>query len=371
MKKDILFIIESSETGGAESVFAELIKRIDRKLYTPHVALLYKGWLFDRLKSEGTYPHLIPSRKGGFDFRLLKGIETLIRKYDIDLIHSHLFTTNVYASASGALTGVPVISTFHGTMDVAWTDRLKKLKWQAINCFSSRIVFVSQYLLNYFVVNKLARGIKSQVVYNGIDIERFRSGPDRATARRSIDLPASSFVIGCVGDMRPAKDYTSALLAATQIKKIIPDFKLVIVGTMTELHNELMNLRHSLGLGSDIQFLDFRPDIENVFPAFDVYLSSSMSEGFSLTVVEAMAAGLPVIATRSGGPEEIVLDGETGLLVDVGAPEKIAAAIETLYRSPEAISAFGRAGLNQAKRKFSIQRMVDGYQTLYSDLGHN
>lgn len=368
MKKNILFIIESSETGGAESVFAELVQRIDRERFTPHVALLYDGWLLDRLRAEGVTPHMIPNRKGGFDVRMLQGISALIRKCDIDLIHSHLFTTNVYASISGALARIPVISTFHGTMDVNMNDRFVWLKWQAINRFSSKSVFVSQYLQDYFVSRKLVNPARAQVVYNGIDINRFRSGPDKVLARRNLGLPEDSFVIGCVGDLRPAKDYQSAIRAVSQLKQKIPHLKLVIAGTKTEMLSELEALSDSLAIRGDLVFLGFRTDIENIFPAFDVYLSSSTSEGFSLTVVEAMAAGLPVVVTRSGGPEEIIRNGETGLLVDVGVPETIAAAIETIYLAQTLAESLSRAGSHDAEVNFSVQAMVENYQALYQDM---
>lgn len=371
MKKNILFIIESSETGGAEGVFAELVERIDRDHYVPHVALLYDGWLLDKLVAAGVTPHLIPTRRGRFDYRLLLGISKVIKRHRIDLVHSHLFTTNVYASVSGVFSRVPVISTFHGTMDVAEQDSAKTLKWQAINRCSRKIVFVSGYLQNYFVEKRLANPAKSLVVYNGINIDRFTHGPAKSEARDGLGLSEKSFVIGCVGDLRPAKDYETALKAAQLLKPVINNFKLVIAGTKTDLLPGLESLRDSLGLRSQVDFLGFRSDIENIFPAFDVYLSSSISEGFSLSVVEAMSAGLPVVATCSGGPEEIICNGETGMLAEVGSPEKISAAIELIYRDKTLAESLTMAGSRLVKEKFSVEAMVAGYQDLYQSITVN
>lgn len=368
MKKNILFIIESSETGGAENVFAELVQRIDRECYVPHVALLYEGWLFDKLKAERICPHMIPTGNGGFDFRLLSGIFAAIRKYDIDLVHSHLFTTNVYASVCGAMTGIPVISTFHGTMDVNLCDSFNWIKWAIINKLSSRIVFVSNYLQNYFVGHKKANRANSQVIYNGIDIDRFRNGMGKAQARRTIGLSDNSFVIGCIGDLRPAKDYQSALQAVALLKEKIPNLKFVVAGTITNMIEELNELSDSLGIRNAVDFIGFRSDIENIMPSFDVYLSSSVSEGFSLSVVEAMAASIPVVATRSGGPEEIIIHGETGLLVEVASPEKLAAAIESIYRSRETAESFVMSGQSRVEKKFSVKAMVNNYENLFREL---
>jgi len=365
--KNILFIIESSETGGAENLFLELVLRIDRSRFNPHVALLYEGWLSERFRENGIDPHMIPTGKGGFDIRLLNGIRLLIKKNSIDLIHSHLFTTNVYASVCGALASIPVISTLHGTMDVDMADSLKKLKWAVVNRFSTRIVFVSRYLLEYFASRKLARASKSLVIHNGIDVERFSNCTTKIDARRNLGLPIDCFIVGCVGDLRPAKDYETALRAMSQLKEHIPSIKLVIAGSKTALLNDLLALSQALGIDEDVYFLGFRPDIENVLPAFDVYLSSSISEGFSLTVAEAMAVGLPIVATRSGGPEEIISDGKTGLLVDVIAPDKIASAIQLIYDNTKFSESLAKAGRLHVEKNLSIERMIEGYHDLYMD----
>lgn len=369
MQKNILLIIESSETGGAENVFIELVRRIDRSSFRVHVALLYEGWLYDRLVELGEQPILVPTRRGAFDFSLFMGIRRLLKELRIDLVHSHLFTTNVYASVCGALAGVPVISTFHGTMDVASGDWAKRIKWFAVNRFSRCSVFVSKYLRDYFVELRLANGAKSRVVYNGIDIDRFRHGLSKPAARGALGLSAGNFIVGCVGDLCPAKDYPSALRAVSLLKERVPGLKLVIAGTKTGMLGELEVLSESLGLEQIVHFLGFRSAIENVLPAFDVYLSSSISEGFSLTIVEAMASGLPVVATRSGGPEEIIRHGDSGLLVEVGAPEAIALALETLYRDRDAAESFSRSGFRQAVANFSVQVMVNGYQSIYGEFG--
>ena len=363
--KNILFIIESSETGGAENMFLELVLRIDRSRFNPHVALLYEGWLSERFRENGIVPHMIPTGKGGFDIRLLKGIRKLLEKNSIDLIHSHLFTTNVYASVCGALASIPVISTFHGTMDVDMTDSMKKLKWWLINRFSTKIVFVSRYLLEYFVSKNLARPSKSLVIHNGIDVERFSKCSTKIDARRYLGIPIDCFIIGCVGDLRPAKDYETALRAMSQLKEHIPSIKLVIAGSKTALLNDLLALSQALGIDKDVYFLGFRPDIENVLPAFDVYLSSSISEGFSLTVVEAMAAGIPVIATCSGGPEEIIKNGQNGLLVSTEQPSEIVRAVECINRNGDFAVKLSEEGRRSAEKNFSIKNMVAKYQSIY------
>lgn len=368
MKRHILYLIESSETGGAENIFSQLVNGIDKQRYTPHVALLYHGPLYDRLVADGLSPVLIDTRAGALDFRLLLGIFRLVRRLDIQLVHSHLFTTNVYASAVRFLTGVPVISTFHGVVDVSPDDSCRKVKWLVINRFSSSVVFVSEGLQREFVRAHLASSQKSRVIYNGVDFSKFQALLPRGEARRRLGIEDAAYVIGCVGDLRPAKGYRYALQSISIITEKIPEAVLIIAGTKTELYQELLALCDELKIQRYVRFLGYRDDVADVFAALDVYLSCSLSEGFSLTVVEAMAAGVPVIATRSGGPEEIVLDGTTGVLVDVAEPAQMAGAILSYRNDP----AFGRCVAAAAKRdagkRFSLQGMIHSYQELYDSI---
>lgn len=366
--RKVLLIIESSETGGAETVFAELVERLDRSRFVPTVALLHEGWLRARLERAGVEPLMVPTGHGPLDIRLLVGLRALVRKRGIDIVHSHLFSANVYASVACAFTGIPVVSTFHGTMDVASGDRAKWLKWQAINRFSRRVVFVSQYLRDYFVTGGFADPSNATVIYNGVDIGRFQKSISRQNARRELGVAEDAFVVGCVGDIRPAKDYRTALLAISRLRGVIPRLRLLIAGSPTEHLPQLLALRESLGLEPIVEFLGFRPEIERVMPAFDVYLTTSVSEGFSLTVVEAMATGLPVIATRSGGPEEIVRSGETGLLVPVGAEHAVADAIEILFRDTRLRERMANAGVQLATARFSMHAMVGAYQAAFDDV---
>ncbi|QWV91842.1 glycosyltransferase family 4 protein [Geomonas oryzisoli] len=368
MKRNILYLIESSETGGAENIFAQLVNGVDRRRYTPHVALLYPGPLYDRLVADGWSPVLVDTRPGALDCRLLLGIFRLVRRLDIQLVHSHLFTTNVYASALRSLTGVPVISTFHGVVDVSPDDRCSRLKWLVINGFSSSVVFVSEGLQREFVRAGLASSRKSVVIYNGVDFSRFQTLPPKGEARGRLGIGDGAYVILCVGDLRPAKGYRDALEATAVIRATVPEALLVIAGTKTELYPELLALCDELKIRECVRFLGYRDDVADLFAASDVYLSCSLSEGFSLTVVEAMAAGVPVVATRSGGPEEIVVDGTTGLLVDVAEPAQMAGAILSYRNDPAHGRRVAAAAQRDAGERFTLQGMIHSYQELYDSI---
>jgi glycosyltransferase involved in cell wall biosynthesis len=369
----VLLLSESSETGGAENVFASLVERIDRARFTPVAALLREGWLADRLRHSGATPRLVPTAPGALDVRLLRGIRRLVRDEHIDVVHAHLFTTSLYASVACALGGPPVIATFHGTMDVGSDDRAKRLKWAVLERLADRVVYVSQYLQAHFESQGLGRRARALVVYNGIDLARFHRSPeraasDRAAARAALQLPEDAFVVGCVGDLRPAKDYATALRAIASLRERLPAIRLVVAGTLTPMLDDLRRLRSELGLDPVVEFVGFQPAIERFLPALDVYLSTSTSEGFSLTVIEAMAAGIPVVSTRSGGPQEILRPGETGVLVPVGDPTAVGEAVLGIARDPAAARRLRHAAAEDVARRFSLDRMVASYEAMYDDV---
>lgn len=363
----VLQLIESSETGGAEAVFAELCARLAPPQHSVTAAVLYEGWLVDHLRSRGIAPVLVPTRAGGLDVPLLRGIRRLVRDHRIDLVHAHLFTTSVYAGAACIGLGVPVVATFHGTMDVDAGDWAKRLKWAALNRTATRTVFVSAALRDHFLRQGLARQDRSIVIHNGIDLARFRAG-DRQRARDRLGLPHDSFVIGCVGDLRPSKDYATMLAAVSRLPTTGRQVRTVVAGTHTALLPELIAQRDALGLGATVEFIGHRSDVAELLPAFDIYLTTSVSEGFSLTVVEALATGLPVVATRSGGPEEILEDGVTGVLVPPGDAARIAEAVQAIRTQPTTAARLAAAGTAAARQRFSIETMLAAYETLYAEL---
>jgi glycosyltransferase involved in cell wall biosynthesis len=142
--------------------------------------------------------------------------------------------------------------------------------------------------------------------------------------------------------------------------------RFVVAGDVRGPQGEsLLRQRDALGLADYVTFLGFREDVWDVLGALDVYVSTSQSEGFSLTAVQALATGVPVVATRSGGPEEIVTDGQTGFLVEVGAVGAIAGALMRLVRDPALRASLGRAGPPSVTTRFTLRRMLDAYEKVY------
>ena len=175
-------------------------------------------------------------------------------------------------------------------------------------------------------------------------------------------------LVGAVGNVRPAKSYDVLLKAAALLRRQALPYRFVVVGeAQGALYQELLALRDQLGLGNMVAFTGFKSDVHDVMNNLDLYASTSTSEGFSLSVVQAMACGVPVVATKSGGPEEIITHDVDGLLVDADSPEQVAMALRRLGTEPGTRERLTQAGRNAVEARFTLTHMVNSYDRLYDE----
>ena len=365
--KTILHIIDTTGPGGAEIVFIDLISHLPAEKYRSIVVIRGKGWVYDELGRRGIQPVILDA-KGSFNWRYLKSLVSLIRREKVDLIQSHLLGSNIYASLAGLLSRIPVVATFHGMVDVAEKERLLFLKFAAINCGAAAIVAVSADLRDNIVYRTSLRSNKTKVIYNGIDTGAFQL-PKSNDLRQHFGWSENDIIVGSLGNIRPAKAYDVLLKAASLLKDGEQSYRFVIAGQgKGGLYQKLLDLRTELKLDDRVQFLGFNDDPADFLSNLDLFLLSSSSEGFSIATIQAMAAGLPVIATRSGGPQEIITHDENGCLVDVDAPRQIADAVEKLASNSDLSQQMAKAGQNHAIKTFDIKNMISNYKAIYKNI---
>lgn len=364
--KTILHIIDTTGPGGAETVFIDLASQLPKDKYRSIVLIRGKGWVFEELQRRGFEPILMDA-KGSFNWRYLRQLIKLIRKQKVDLIQSHLLGSNVYSSLAGLLSRTPVVVTFHGAVDVSEEERFSTIKFGAINMGASDIIAVSEDLRDNIANRTRLRTDKTRIIYNGIDIADFRRNKSRKL-REQFGWSESEVIIGSLGNIRPAKAYDVLLQAASLLDDSARQYRFVIAGQgKGKLFDSLLTLRRELGLEGKVHFLGFCDDPADFLSAIDMFLLSSSTEGFSIATIQAMAAGLPVIATRSGGPQEIISHGEDGWLVEVGQAQEIADAVEKLMDDEALRASLVQAGQARVSEAFDIKVMVDAYQAIYDD----
>lgn len=363
----VLHLTESWGPGGAETVFLDVAEGIRDRGWRSLTAVQREGWVSRALADRGFDPW-ITGGAGSWDLSLIADLVRFIRREDVDLLHAHLFGSGLYGGVAARISGIPSVTTLHGRKDLQGLRGYRRVKLPLFDVVCDRKVFVSEPLRSLYRdrVGGSLRG--AEVIHNGIDTERYR--PTGNTAfRRELGIDPHEFLVGTVGNVRPAKNHALFLEAAGSLRDWMPDCHFVLVGqAVGPLFDRLSRRRQELGLEDTVHFVGFREDVARVLNSFDAYVLTSESEGFSLTTVQAMATRLPVVATRCGGPEVLIEDGETGFLVNRGDALAIASTLRRLRMDKDLTSRVGEAARDYVVGSFSVEAMVDAYECLYREV---
>ncbi|WP_449288218.1 glycosyltransferase family 4 protein [Marinobacter salarius] len=361
--KTILHLIDTTGPGGAETVFINLLKELQRTEFRNVVVLRGEGWVADQVRNVGIAPRFIDS-KGSFNLGYIKALRQLVINESVDLIHAHLLGSNVYGALLALICRKPMIATFHGAVDVAAGERFLRAKFSIIGWGASAIVCVSRRLQEELAERSSLPSRKIHLIYNGVDPDLFCEAP-ASGLKEELGLPPEATVVASIGNIRPAKGYEHLVEAAIKMAKLDPSVHFVVVGHQREsLFKQLEAQMARAEESPRIHWLGFRSDVAGILRQADIFLLPSLSEGFSISTVEAMMAGVPIIATRSGGPEEILSDSETGLLIPIKDPDAIVGAVQRL-KDPTLRRRVIEKARQNALERFSLGSMLEAYRGLY------
>jgi glycosyltransferase involved in cell wall biosynthesis len=355
----ILYLITELSTGGAQAALLRLLGRLDRDRFTPTVACLYNGdgAVADEIRALGIDVFDARMRHKA-DLSAMLRLYRHICRIRPAILHASLFHANLPGRVLGRLAGLPVVICSERTMamEPEWRYRVNRWTIGLVDC----VIAVSANVRDFCVSHIGLPAEKLVVIYNGVQVPASSSSPREA--RAELGLPSDGLVIGAVTRLDPVKGGDFLIRALVQV-----DASLVIVGDGPE-RATLEALTGDLGLAGRVHWLGHRRDVPRLLPAFDLFVQPSLHEGLPNTVLEAMAAGLAVVATAVGGTPEVVLDGVTGLLVPPGNPDALAGAMATLLRDCDLRHTMGRAGRERVAEHFTVERMVRQTQTLYERL---
>ena len=358
----VMHLLHTFGVGGMEVGITKLVNGLDPSRVASSICSTRPAdSLKDRLRPG--IPLFEFNRRKGNDPLLIGQLVRLFREQKPDVIHTHRWATLCEGLIAARLAGVPyVVHGEHGTLETRRHNAfVQRTVWNRVH----RVLSVSSRL-----AERMARDIgypveKIQVIRNGVDLERY-TPERRAEARTSFGFAPNQIVIGSVGRLVPVKDQATLLRALALLRTGGFSFSGLLAGT-GPLHGELQSLASALKL-NDFNLLGNRNDVERVLGALDVFVLSSASEGLSNTIQEAMASGVPVVATRVGGADELVVHGETGCLVPAGDPQALAEAIAGLLRDPARRQRFAQAGCERARQHFGLDRMIREYEQMYLGL---
>jgi len=354
-KIKILYIIDKMKPAGAQTHLAEVISGLDKALFEPRLITL------EEIGVKRIY--------GLSGFRGLLKLVRLMKKEKYDVVQTYLFSENILGVIAAKFAGVKVIIT--GRRD---TGLLCQGGWQHIlayrltNRWVNKIICVSEAVRRVVLEKEKVDSKKVAVIYNGVNLERSQSHKvTRSQVKASLGIEADDLIVGMVANFSWIKGHEVLLKAALEIIKEVPNVKFVLIGD-GELKESLKSQVSSLKLEDKILFLGKRKDIPELLSIMDVSLNLSYSEGMSNTILESMAAGVPVVATAVDGNLETVIDGETGALIPVGDPVAAGLAIIKLLKDENLRRSLGAKAKRIAQEKFDSKIMIRKMENLYKDL---
>lgn len=360
----VLFLVLEMDLGGLQRIVNLLIQKIDKDKFEPYLVCLDSGGMFfDQAASSCAGSHILSRKPGLFDRSLFRRLYGIVRDNRIDVIHSHNGCSS-YAALAGRLAGVRrVIHTDHGRLV---PDRRGAIMedWLASH-FLDRFVGVSAELTEYLRTKVRIGENRIRTIVNGVDDQMFRlrSAEDSRAIRSELGFRDADQIIGTVCRLDPIKNIGFMISCLPEILRRAPSSILAVVGDGPS-REELSLQARLFGVESKVIFLGPRRDPENVMPAFDVYACSSISEGTSMTILEAMSCGLPVLASAVGGNPRLVNDSN-GILFDLNdRPAFINAAVAVLADQDSRLAMGARSRL-RVKREFSLTEMTNKYQMMY------
>lgn len=357
---------------GAEVLAAALARQLVDRYQSVFLCLDGVGQLGEKLRSEG-FSVVELGREPGIDMNVAKRMRQAVSEHHIDLLHAHQYTPFFYAAVSRRLRSAPpILFTEHGRHypDVRKLKRVvaNKVLWRR----NDRATAVGQFVRRALVSNEGFPRSKVQVIYNGIDPQQFilpNRQQIREQMRRKLGLTGDQPTVLQVARFHSVKDHGTSIKAFSYVIKQLPNAVLLLAGDGQQ-KPVMEQLAKQLDVANHVRFLGVRTDIPQLMTAADVFVLSSLSEGISVTLLEAMASGVPICTTDVGGNSEIVEHAVTGLLCPREDAKALSANLVQMLIDPPLRGKFIEAARRKLLTQFNQQQMHDAYTKLYDAMIH-
>jgi len=358
-KIKIVHLITAMNIGGAEILLLNIAKNIDPQKFEITVATTVKGGpMTEEFLQQGVTVEIF-EKKSKLGLVTILTIRKFLKKIKPDIVHTHLFGGDTWGRIAAILAGVPVIiSTEHNiNRDEGMMKRFVK---KILSLWTKRIIAVSESVKKYSISTEHIKAKKFTIIYNAVDLDNliFRG-------QRPVDL--NNIKAGIIGRLTTQKGHLDLIAALPEILKNYPNFHLAIIGA-GEMETELKNAIKILKLEKAVDFLGVRRDLPIVLNNLDLLLLPSVWEGFGLAAVEAMAVGVPVLASAVGGLKEIIVDKQSGFLFESQNPVAMAETVNYVLANLNLLPEVILKARHTVEEKFEIKKMVKNYEALYFEL---
>jgi glycosyltransferase involved in cell wall biosynthesis len=360
------------QVAGAEVLVVETVRRLRERIEPTIFCLDAIGPLGEQLIAEG-FPVVNLHRKPGRDYRVALRLARHVRERGITVVHSHQYSPFFYAALAkfASRKRFRLILTEHGRHypDVVSPMR-RGLNRIVLDHLADEVNAVCEFSAKALSRNDGFAGRRVEIIENGIDIDRYNRERDLLSLRHRLGLDAQRRYIAMVARLHPVKDHAMLLRAFARVALKRPDVDLILVGD-GPVREQLEGQVEASGLTGRVIFLGIRRDVPEVLQAIDIFALTSKSEAASLTLLEAMAAGRPVVATDVGGNPEIVRHGVDGYLVPRGDDRAASAAMLQLLDAPQEAKRMGEAGRRRIQERYQLDRTIERYYRLYRRLARS
>ena len=373
-KYKIAYLIDGLSMGGAERLMVPILKHLSRAHFEPFVCALQSkdgNPLADDLRALGVAVECLQI-KHLRDLDAIPRLTSTLKGIGADLVHTQLEAANILGNISAKLLRLPSVCTIHvmPSLEVKTKTKLhQKVEWFALRHFCDRVISVSEEARQYHIDITGAPGSQVTTIYNGIDLSGFSSmdqAHERMAVRAELGIPSEANILVTVAVLRPQKGIQFLIRALPGVLASSPQTYYLIVGSGSH-QNALLEEVDKAGIGERVIFAGMRKDVPRLLAASDVFVLPTLTEALPTVLAEAMAARLPVIASRVGGVPEMITEGRNGLLVEPEDLPGLSGACIQLLNNPGQRAAMGAEGWEIVHQKFSIERQVDQLKELYME----
>ena len=365
-----MHVFDRLDVGGTEKAVMKLVRGLEPELFEHYICTL-RGAVAATHEWATGVTVLHAGREGAvFQFNVPRLVKVM-RTVRPAIVHSRNWG-GIEAVVAARIARVPVaIHSEHG-YELAMLSGLpvrRRVLRHFVYRIASAVAAVTDELRSYHAAQAWWSPEAITVLYNGVDLQEFSPQPEvRDAVRERLGIPGDALVVGSVGRMVPLKDFTTLLKAAEVLVAETPNLHVLLVGSGSELSRLQDYVANSRHLAGRVVFPGAVDQVADLLNAMDIFVLPTLMEGMSNTLLEALAVGLPVVATRVGGNPEVVADGVCGYLFPPRDVPELASQMRTLLRAPRLRTDFGRAARDRALRRFSLDRMLRRYRDLYIDL---
>ena len=365
MQIKILHIINSLGIGGAEVQLINLIRNLDDSNFSSTVCCVASGGpLANELEKLGINV-VVLGQKRKFDPRVLLPLYRFMKKEHVDIVHTHLSRANLWGRIAARLAGVPVIITTEHGLNL-WKNSIHITVNRILSEFTDQIIAVSDAGKRIRIQRERIKPKKLVTIHNCVDLRLFDKASDfHNDVRQEFGIGLDEPIVGFVGRLLEVKGIRYLIESIVELKAAIPTVKLLIVGD-GPLKGSLEDYAQKLELTDQVIFAGYRSDIPQVLNAMNVFVLPSLREDLPLSLIEAMAMRKPVVATNVGGNPEVVIDGETGILVPPKDATALAKAISRILLDEQLALRMGLSGRQRVENLFSADAVVARIQLIYN-----